>query len=318
MGKCLACSVFDHWIKVNSWVKDKIECGVIVPLVKDGRPAKSGTLCFCGAHPDLSRDAIVDWQYEQVSSVFGLSDCKDLFRQAVKGGGSEYKEINYVNSSSLLAFLCFHDVGNNPIEIELPKVGCLKFNRVSFEEKNKITGGGTSNIDVVLFGPHEYVLFLESKFTEYLFAGRSSKEISATERYLKTFRDVFPLDDIKVGEAKTVLRKGRQKSIFRLQSTEKHYLDGLKQMICHSLALNEADMKKYADKRLLLAEVVYDFGRESDNVLEDYKMLHSKLVKQLEPNSRRVIMVDSVLSYQMIFKSYALNERIRSFYMLKS
>ena len=103
--------------------------------------------------------------------IFGLSEsARGLFEAATSGDGNEKPRILTRHSSSLLAFLCFNDVANNPIKIK----GTV-YNEVMFEVKNNVINNspGKSNIDVLLMGENrKKLLFLESKFTEYLSGGK--------------------------------------------------------------------------------------------------------------------------------------------------
>lgn len=85
-----------------------------------------------------------------------------LFLQATNGKGQEYNRILTLHSSALIAILCFHNVCENPISID-DEI----YNQCWFEVRNSVYGSASS-VDVVLKSESGNLLFLESKFTEYL------------------------------------------------------------------------------------------------------------------------------------------------------
>ena len=111
-----------------------------------------------------------DEQFKRICKTFGISDndetlAKHRFESAASG--RELREINQLNSSALLAFLCFHKVSDDfPILINEEK-----YTDVLFEITSNLQSYGRStprsNVDVVLLNKTN-ALFLESKFSEYL------------------------------------------------------------------------------------------------------------------------------------------------------
>lgn len=112
-------------------------------------------------------------ELEALSKMFDLTvttKMRELFKAATSGDGDERSKIVTLHSSSLLAFLSFFDVSNHPITIDK-----RQYNEVMFEVKNNVINNspGKSNIDVLLMGENrKKLLFLESKFTEYLSGGK--------------------------------------------------------------------------------------------------------------------------------------------------
>ena len=128
-------------------------------------------------------------ELETLSKIFDLTitpEMRELFKSATGGDGDEKSKILTLHSSSLLAFLCFYDLSNHPITIDE-----TEYNEVMFEVKNDVINaslGKPSNIDVLLMGENrKKLLFLESKFTEYLSGG---KVFLSPDRY-KEFYDLL-------------------------------------------------------------------------------------------------------------------------------
>ena len=126
--------------------------------------------------------------FDTLQRIFDLSETsRKLFDAATSGDGNEKRRILTLHSSALLAFLCFNDVANHPISID----GTV-YDEVMFEVKNDVIDaslGKPSNIDVLLMGENrKKLLFLESKFTEYLTGGKV--ELSP-ERYEKFYNELF-------------------------------------------------------------------------------------------------------------------------------
>ena len=109
---------------------------------------------------------------------------KDKFYMTVSGSGDEGSgeqnaKILEAHSSSLLSLLFFYNVDKKGITIKCNDED-IHFNKSYFEFKNKVIEY-PSNMDVVLLSEKDNViLFLESKFTEYLSISNKSKAISSS------------------------------------------------------------------------------------------------------------------------------------------
>lgn len=118
--------------------------------------------------------------------IFGI-DCPDWdlkYQQAVSGSGQEKDKITTLHSSSLLALLCFSNVS----KYNCLKINGIEYDQVWFEVKNKVFDK-PSNIDVVLGNSKtQDLLFLESKFTEYLSADNSA----FAAKYLDFYKSILP------------------------------------------------------------------------------------------------------------------------------
>lgn len=109
---------------------------------------------------------------------------KARFLEAAYGNGHESNEITQLNSSALAALMFFYSVSDsNPLIISFTTKGKkirLKFTSVILEKENPVfVANYPSSIDIALYGKNEdsgnpAVLFLESKFGEYLTAGNCS------------------------------------------------------------------------------------------------------------------------------------------------
>ena len=137
---------------------------------------------------------------EQAFNIILPSNCapkknhslfRTRFMEAAYGKGSEFREITQLNSSALVALMCFYPVNElNPIKITLVADGTshtLSLTELHLEKENPVySPNRPSSIDIALYGKdvssgENVVLFLESKFGEYFRsencrAGKSYKE----------------------------------------------------------------------------------------------------------------------------------------------
>lgn len=281
------------------------------------------------------RDEIVDAQYKRVCKAFNLTDSaqiQNMFRDATCGGGNERLEINQLNSSALLCFLCFHSVATNGISIENQR-----YNAVRFEVKSNLEPCERSHpisyMDVVLLNTTEKkALFLESKFTEYLNTSRrlgvGTYYSGENGRYNKLFAQeeegvckVQLSDNVYYGDG------------FWCTKKEKEYLEGVKQMICHyigitdQLRVSEREKWKSEDwdvdglknyNEIKLGEIVFRFeGHE--NAFTNYEGTYRGLKTALDGLKGRVTLLPKLLSYQNVFSGMnakLLTSKTRKFYGL--
>ena len=298
------------------------------------------------------KQEIIKKQYERIKNAFKVEDgkskgeieiIKERFKQVVSGSGTEWREINQLNSSALLAFLCFHSV-NNKHEITI-KINSEKhkFNDVIFEMKSPLEKGDrrippSSNMDVVLLND-EYALFLESKFTEYLIPKTSKVKRCKIDSYYKKYYQ--PLKNYKA-------RLDQEGRIFRLnegiwfdlskycwESNKPIYLEGLKQMVCHYLGLKNSYVErpktweqKIANRKILLGEILFKFDEDKEQFkcyAEAYKALSNVLNKIQENETKKIMVLNELLTYQQdVFSednngdnSSLLSEVTKKFYGFK-
>lgn len=300
-----------------------------IPLAK--KPLRIGKSF---ASEKKKSDAIIKQQFETIRNTFKIKKDKyKLFKQAVGGSGSEWKEINQLNSSTLLAFLCFQSVSKDtPLHIVLGNRE-IEFTTVSFEQKNclpKSTSGRfkkshpASNMDIVLMDANkEFELNLESKFTEYF---TSQKAFSVAnyygEQYDFLFKDQHMSSSIKYcHDGKPDYNNCRWETL----DDEGHYIEGIKQMVSHYLALRQRKKRdEFRHRRIYLGELLFDFNdkrahsKENDE-FTDYKKCHYELYKRLS-HSSEITYIGKLLTYQKIFSlqgnSSLLTPAVKSFYML--
>lgn len=269
---------------------------------------------------------------QQICSAFDLPQCDNLnkaFLSATRGAGNEWREINQLNSSSLLAFLCFYRVSEEN-QIEIRKI---KYDKVFFEVKSplpKIKGfkQPISNMDIVLLNQKTSdILFLESKFTEYLFSCKPEVSGYYSEFYKNLFSPKFKdfyYDQMNNGRIKWKSESPR----------EPMYLEGLKQMYCHYLGIQNSvnSCKPSWIKELLtckanfrLGTILYKFNRDVDtkNRFDSYEKLYTQLTSRLtsSKNDAGCISIENkIITYQEVFsennKDFALPSLVREFYDL--
>lgn len=268
-----------------------------------------------------------------LKEIFGLEmdeRFKKKYDEATSGSGNEGLKIQTLHSSSLLALLVFCNVTeDNPIVINK-----IKYVDAYFEVKNKVFNA-PSNVDVVLISEDKKtVLFLESKFTEYLKTNDYKISIKYWGFYKKLNFEKLP---IKIS-LPYLDSKGR--SVFNLESRvrnkkQRQYCEGIKQLISHYIGINNGLVEKYAKKyelslqpiidnagSLILGEINYSFcesGVKYKKLYEDVaEQLNENREKLLEKGSwRKIQVLDSILTYQEVLQNnsgFNLPDTVKSFY----
>ena len=280
-----------------------------------------------------------------IQRIFGIREsARQLFEAATSGDGNEKSRILTLHSSSLLAFLCFNDIANHPIKID--KIDETVYDEVMFEVKNNVINesGTPSNIDVLLMGENrKKLLFLESKFTEYLSGG---KVFLSPERY-KEFYDLlseklklpFKISFDKVNHKPN-------KSLSEPFVTEEYclkndvgkseYLEGIKQAFSHLLGIATGPAKKQTKgnedyTRSLLenadeikfASIVFNCdNKKFENYKELYKSVfeNSEVILEtikevLKKREIKLEIISELLEYQEdVFQDNNLSDKVRNFY----
>lgn len=289
------------------------------------------------------RDAVAKEQFERVMTAFeisydenGMKDVQNRFLQAVTGAGNEWMEINQLNSSALLSFLCFHAVG---IDGRTIKIDGTTYNKVKFEFKSPLNGSSSPSwMDVVFLNENsKKALFLESKFTEY--TKQTTRPLKISSYYNLRYEKVFGNTNIDLGDdSHTHFEDNSWKADSPV------YLEGVKQMICHFLGIIDQivmpvknDKGKYKDdswgeltdyEEIVLGEIVYDFKNEASTSYKDtYKALSSFLNNCVEKHEKhcglkkKIIVLKDLLTYQEVFEANAnaclLKNSVGEFYGLK-
>lgn len=271
----------------------------------------------------------------QVFDIYSL-EFYDAFYQVTNLKGKELNDIKTLYSSSLLGLLCFYNIRNDHLTIKINGIDYL-FTKVFFEIKNKcIVDIAPSNIDILLLGKNinsdkPTLFFLESKFSEYLKTGTREVSIVYHNIYKNNYKGVFEKTGINYSDPSP--QKTRNDNKHKLVVTigdNTHYCEGLKQMISHHIGIKNLlndnihketirripeiinDIKSY---EVLLGTIVYKFENDLA-AFDDYKNIYEKMAESM-PDQDRIKMVDSLLTYQEVFKNYPLQQSIKSYYNLQ-
>ncbi|MCI1786087.1 MAG: hypothetical protein LKI59_08125 [Bacteroidales bacterium] len=259
-------------------------------------------------------------------------------KEACSGSGTS--EMRTLRSSSLLCLACFYDLPNNPLSIRLNGKDYI-FSESFFEIQNTCVNGGKSNVDVVLVGKESsgksMVLFLESKFAEYLSFGKvqvSNKKESYQKLFEGEYRNVIKGCNLTLN----ITEDNDRQPVIELLG--EHYCTGPKQMICHHKGIINtlnSKSKSFKDPRknylrslmlqseILLGEIVFKFPGDTDSIkrgniqisaFEDYSNIYQAVYNGLSGLSPNVTIIDKLLTYQEVFKDYPLEDKIKSFYRL--
>lgn len=283
-------------------------------------------------------------------NIFGLNRDKrldNLFISATSGDGDESSKILTLHSSALLTFLCFSQINEDcPIEIDN-----VKYVEVMFEVKNDVINpslGKPSNIDVVLLNEdRSKMLLLESKFTEYLNGGRAYLSPNRYEKFynllLKHNGNLFNFN----ASYKEVYHRpdnehphGHKTSEYCLHQGDKtiEYLDGIKQAFSHLLGIATGPAQiqtetnnQYGEifanlTKITFASIVYNCDQEKFKAYSDlYKSIfqHEDIIKNSirevvskSNNIDKLSIYPSLLTYQEIFRSIPISQKIRDFYKI--
>ena len=270
---------------------------------------------------------------QDLACIFGL-DWKifaDKYLQATSGDGQEARRIRTLHSSSLLCLLCFYGVSEErPLNL-IVEGRQVRFTSSQFEVKNPVGTDETgkehnSNMDVVLYGKDsqngkKVILFLESKFSEYLTWGKYSGISNHVYRKIYaqlSHNGVLERMGLKYEENPD---NRAYSDLASIKGNTLHYAGGVKQMLSHFLGVkNTAAGKQFEDYDIYLGEILFKFpdSFEDANIkFKDYIQLYNSLAEGLNQLSEDKFNVQSqCLTYQDVFKDYDLEESVRSFYSL--
>ena len=278
-------------------------------------------------------------EFGTLKRIFGIREsARGLFEAATGGNGNEKQKILTLHSSSLLAFLCFNDVANNPIRIK----GTV-YNEVMFEVKNNVINesGTPSNIDVLLMGENrKKLLFLESKFTEYLSGGKVTLSNKYRDLYIKLQKLNLPFN-IKfinvLQESDNSHKEPDIKEEIRLYTGEKtsEYLEGIKQAFSHLLGIATGPAKNQTKgnedytrsllenaEEIKFASIVFncdnDKFKEYDDlyksVFENSDVIKGTIKDVLKKRELKLTIVPHLLQYQEVFQANFLSDEVRNYY----
>ena len=270
---------------------------------------------------------------QDLAMIFGLNPVVfgEKYLQAISGDGQEGRRIRTLHSSALLCLLCFYGLSEKRPLIMSLDGRSVKFTHSTFEVKTPIGTDETgrmheSNMDVVLSGKDmatgkRVIFFLESKFSEYLSWGRYSG--ISNHVYRKTYAQLFNgnyLDRMGIKLEDSPENEGYS-DLSSIKDRTLHYAGGIKQMVSHCLGVNKATgSETYKDSDIYLGTILYRFPNSIDTEgrkFEDYNQIYSVLREGLNDLfGSKVTILKQCLTYQDVFKTYDLEDSIRTFYSL--
>ena len=281
-------------------------------------------------------------EFGTLKRIFGLSEsARSLFSAVV---GNAQSKILTLHSSALLAFLCFNDVANHPITID--KIDKTVYDEVMFEVKNGvITASNPSNVDVLLMGENrKKLLFLESKFTEYLTGGKVDLSLDKYGQFYELLKEKLPFEvspDTKEHKPDKTHKEPYTVEKIRLSTGKKttDHLDGIKQAFSHLLGLatgpasvqaqgNEAYDQSLLDNasEIKFASIVFNCNHEKfekynalyKSVFENSDAIKEAITEVLNKRELNVAIVPQLLQYQEVFQHNYLSDKVRAFYQTVS
>lgn len=251
------------------------------------------------------------------------------FLEAAYGKGNELREITQLNSSALVALMCFYPVNDlNPIKITLVADGTnhtLSLTELHLEKENPVyTPNRPSSIDIALYGKDvssgdNVVLFLESKFGEYFNhknyrAGKSYKEFYSEIVNIQSEQNLRMDINFKADESGVEV------------NGPTHYCEGIKQMISHYIGSEKSYELNQENRTIYLGTILFDFSSlapYSKNSLEDYKTCYKGLARILNSiannHKKDIRLIDDAFTYQEFFSKvgeFKLDEDVKEFYKL--
>ena len=277
-----------------------------------------------------------------IQRIFGINEsARGLFEAATSGDGNEKSRILTLHSSSLLAFLCFNGVANHPITID-----GIVYDEVMFEVKNDVIDaslGKPSNIDVLLMGENrKKLLFLESKFTEYLSGGKVFLSPDRYKYFYELLSEKLELPFIaSFDKVKHKPNKSHSEPFeteeYCLKTKERtsEYLGGIKQAFSHLLGIATGPAKKQTKgnedyTRSLLenadeikfASIVFNcdndkFEKYDDlykSVFENSDVIKDTIKDVLKKRELKLSIIPQLLQYQKVFQDNYLSDKVREFY----
>lgn len=270
---------------------------------------------------------------QDLACIFGLNPnvFTEKYLQATSGDGQEARRIRTLHSSSLLCLLCFYGVSEErPLNLNL-EGRQVAFTSSRFEVKNPVGTDETgkehnSYMDVVLFGKDsqngmKVILFLESKFSEYLTWGKYNS--ISNHVYRKIYARLSNDGVLKRMGLKYEERPGNPaySDLASIKGQTLHYVGGIKQMVSHFLGVKNAiEGEQFEDYVIYLGEILFKFPESIDKAslkFKDYDQMYmilSEGLNQLSEGKFKVL--DHCLTYQDVFKYYDLEESVQSFYSL--
>lgn len=281
---------------------------------------------------------------KDIPEIFNITDkkFKECYNAVIHGEGNEKNKINSLRSSSLLSLLTFYKIHSGykleiSTKINNETINFI-FNEVVFEKTNRVfhPSVGLSSIDVALYGTangDNCVLYLESKFTEYLEQAnmchtvKDGKEKYPISAKYKSAYGKFMKDHSLITANINIENKGKGIELIAKDNDKLHYCEGIKQMISHYIgATNSEDL--YKGLKVYLGTILYDFSKiktgvdDNCNLISDYKKCYSELAKRLNKDkdkNKNLIVLEDPFTYQDFFsnaKNFELDEIVKEYYSL--
>ena len=274
----------------------------------------------------------------EIKDVFEIYDDRfdECYNAVANGEGHESSKIKSIRSSSLLGLLTFYKVHSGTEMVFSAKINgedtCFCFKEVVFEKTNRVfhPSLGLSSIDIALYGTangSECVLYLESKFTEYLEKKDMKKSTSrnGTTKYPISIKYKSSYEEI-MSNSQYMEYNIEEKGIELIGKDKQHYCEGIKQMISHYIGANNSE-DLYKGLKVYLGTILYDFkptGTVDQNgeILEDYKACYTELARRLNKISNegsKLVVIETPFTYHDFFanlKNYELDDLVKRYYSL--
>lgn len=312
--------LYGHFFAENPLVQECIENGKLFQTYWQGAYSKNS--CSFIDMKNVRECQVC----ANLKDVFGITN--ELFEgkycMAISGDGQEYRRISTLHSSSLVALLCFYSLSkDHPLTVEIDGQN-VEFYKSLFEQKNPIDKEGqhNSNMDVVLIGRNDagesVILFLESKFSEYLTHGKYDQiSFVYDDIYRALIADGQPIDGLEIKTGKDGW------SITAMPNRPQQYCQGVKQMISHYLGIQNGfieDKGKEYD-HIYLGEILFKFPESVDKKhmsYDSYVGLYKQLARKLNTiNSEpKFKMLESSFTYQDLLRNFRLDDKVREFYKI--
>lgn len=214
---------------------------------------------------------------EKIWHIFGdaekIPEAFDVaFKNATNGPGYESKRITQLNSSALLALLCFWNVSKeHPIIINN-----VEYTEVYFEVENTVFDHNSS-VDILLVSEKESTwLYLESKFTEPL---NPTNRLWLSDKYYEIYKSIGEGLQVNVSDPQERVHKEKGKAVprkeFEITQNKKQYYAGIKQMVSHLIGVLKGASDQANDeykavyerglpKSIVLGTILYDFSKSDE------------------------------------------------------
>ena len=273
-----------------------------------------------------------------IKEVFRIDDPSfcGKYAEAISGGGQERQKIHTLHSSSLAALLLLQHVSKkNPISVHI-NGRHVSFTECHFEHKNQVSEDDPhnfSNVDIMLVDKaKKTILFLESKFSEYL--KREPMSFSYTPYYMKMYDSLGEeLKGFGIQHRQTMEKNknGKEQDVIRLEHIEKDkriYCEGIKQMISQFMGVSTECRKGTFDgKNVYLGEILFDFGElvpDAFECLSSYRGTYESLRNALNEKKAGTqfemlgLMIWQDLLHDKSNKKYleTLDDDIKTYYRL--